>query len=340
MLQFDIIKVKEEQAEIIPKFLKLIYGDSFSTRELYDVEYLKKEISEKNVIFYCAVDNNGEPVGIIALKFRDNSHTSIEICHLAVARIINPKNSGYILKLLILSIKEEVRTLARCYDLQCIFALATTNHDLIKHLCHTMGFVMTGIYFNSVPEWADQQIPFKYRVRDLPHTGIILRQSSLLFTYLIKRNLRPHNIALPGIYTKIIKELYVKLKCPTIYSNIANTYLEKNEYTIHSSAFFQKTIIEVTTTSDSLYEEIYPLLQQELRNGREIIHLVLHLSIEYLTPILKKFLIFGFRYCGLIPAYDHSDVLILQYIRSINRDIPKSMFSNNLDKAQYDAALR
>jgi hypothetical protein len=334
IMKHKIIEVNHKSSDKIPYLMRLVYGESFSQTVLYNPIEINDLIDNKEAIFFLAVDAEEIPKALLGLRFYHNPKTSAEFIPFVTDPTIRGIESGFIIKDLISAFVAKLNHLH--VELHTLYALATTDHNLIFDLCKYIRFTLTGIFFewtavkSCLPDF--KQLKLEPSLKNFRKVVLEHRRADLLYVRIIPKFIRPYKVLLPKQFSPLLKNIYNEIKLPVTYATMLDNDNTCTSFTVKRNVEGSRTQIELDTIAKDAAEQIQATIVQEIDNEISAIHIYIPLTQTDITDLVTELLDFGCFYCGLLPFHKGKDVLILQYLNCLPGPVPKSFLNNALAK--------
>lgn len=287
-------RFKPEDAEALLKCIKDEYSESYFKRSFYNTEYLKHEDASGHIIFMVAERDNGEIIGMLALK-RFLPHESM--CEIA-SEIFLKDYRGF--KMAYPFFQYALRQIHSMKNVSAIYCLPVLFHDITQKLMERINLVTCGFVFGA---FLMPKIKHSYKFDEN-----IKHPQSIMIRRLGKKD--AGKIYLPPEHTEFAKKIYNSLNVKYQIETDAEKLIGKSEILAENDENQCNCKIEVLAAGADLIEQIEKIHSQftaEYQTFNVFLNISDPKSIAAYDELTKA----GYFFAGFQPLCSEREIMVL-----------------------------
>ena len=292
LVKFRLFKPNE--AEILIKCIKDEYGDSYFKRDFYNPEYLKHAAESGHIKFLVAQLDNGEIIGMMALK---RFLPQEDMCEIA-SEIFLKKYRGF--KMAYPFFRYALREIHRMKNVSAIYCLPVVFHDISQKLMERIQLEPCGFIF-GVFLMPEIQHSYKFDENIKQPQGVMIRK-------LCKKD--AGKIYLPLEYNEIAKNIYDSLGVKYQIENKFEKLIGKSEIIFENEEIQYNCKIEVRTAGADLIERLEKI-QAQFAAQYQTFNVFLNISDPKSIAAYHELTKIGYFFTGFQPLCSEREIMIL-----------------------------
>ncbi len=287
-------RFKPDDAESLVKCIRSEYGDSYFKRKFYYTEYLKMEDASGHIIFFVAERDNGEIIGMLALK-RFLPHESM--CEIA-SEIFLKEYRGF--RMAFQFFRYALKEIHAMKNVSAIYCLPVLFHDITQRLMEKINLVTCGFVFGV---FFMEKIKHSYKFdENLKHP------QSIMIRRLAKKD--AGKIYLPPEHREFAKKIYDELKVNYQIETEAEKLSGKSEIIAENDDVQFNCKIEVMSAGANLIEEIEKIRSQYL-SEYQTFNIFLNISDPKSITAYDELKKIGYFFAGFQPLCSEREIMVL-----------------------------
>lgn len=297
-----LVRFRRFQPNDSDKLIRCIqdeYGESYFKRNFYNADYLKSEYSNGHIIFLVAERDNGDIVGMLALKRFLPRESMCEIA----SEIFLKEYRGF--KMAYPFFKYALRQIHLMKNVSAIYCLPVVFHDISQKLMERIRLTPCGFVFGA---FLMSKIRHSYKFdENLKHPqGIMIHR-------LGKKDAGV--LYLPQEHQDIASEIYNQLNVKFKFGE-SKTVAKKTIYTYDNDEVQENCAIYIDIAGNDILE-IVEEIQDSFQAQNQTFNIFLNISESGAIAAYESLKQIGYFFAGFQPLCSEREIMVLHNPRKV-----------------------